>query len=86
MKIPIHTVPGALAGTVRQDKPEHSMSQMPVTCVTTIDVPVHSELEIIVDTPQCAKGAWLLEGSMDDRLRVITTRAIVCPSDQVVVA
>ena len=32
------------------------MSQMPVTCVTTTDVPAHSELEMIVETPQCAKG------------------------------
>ena len=41
---------------------------------------------MIVETPQCAEGTWLLEASRDDRLRVMTARGVVCPSDQVVVA
>ena len=65
---------------------EHDVSQMPVTCVTITDVPAHSELEMIVETPQRAAGTWLLEGSMNDRLQVMTVCAVVCPSDQAVVA
>ena len=62
------------------------MSQMPVTCVPITDVPAHRELEMIVETRQCAEGTCLLEGSMDDRLQVMITCAVLCPSDQVVVA
>lgn len=79
-KSPIHTDPGASAGAVQQDQPEYGMSQMPVTCVPTTDVPAHRELEMIVETTQCA------EGSMDDRLQVMITCAVLCPSDQVVAA
>ena len=65
---------------------ERGMSQMPVMCVTTAEVPAHSELEVVVETPQCAEGTWLLEGPIDDRLQVMTARAVVCPSERVVVA
>lgn len=45
------------------EEPKQGVSLMSVTCVTTIDVPAHSELEMVVETPKGAEGTWLLESS-----------------------
>ena len=65
---------------------EQGNSQIPVACVSTINAPAHSELELVVETPQGAEGTWLLDGLPDDRLQVMTTHAVDCPSDQVAIA